>query len=93
MDFKNDKYMANIQLSAYIAIGIDIIVGIASFIVNWRYSGLKGVMENSEDKLGPLSLPSGFGKIKFFIFTIIIGFGLPLTDTISGEIYLTDLIF
>ena len=35
--------------------------------------------------VGPIRCITGFGKVRFIIVTIILGFGLPLLDTISGE--------
>ena len=96
MNLKNADYMDNIQVAAYIAIGLDLFVGILSLVLNWRYA-LKDHFKNSKDtlgpykmfcgfKLGPFQMCRGFGKAKFLVFTIIIGFGKPLTDTISGKI-------
>ena len=34
---------------------------------------------------GPIKLYSGLRKMKFIVFKIILGFGLALTDTISGK--------
>ena len=87
MNLKNADYMNNIQVAAYIAIGLDLFVGILWFVITLRSGALKKHYNNSEDTLGPFRIPCrGFGKVKFLVFGIIIGFGTPLTDTISGKI-------
>ena len=86
MNLKNADYMNNIQVAAYIAIGLDLIIGILSFVLNWCLGDLKYHYNTSEDTLGPFQMFSGFGRSKFLVFTIIIGFGMPLTDTISGKL-------
>ena len=97
MNLKNADYMNNVQVAAYTAIGLDILVGILSLVFNWCSGALKKHYNKSEDKLGPLKIICGFqlgpfqmchgfGKVKFLVFTIIIGFGMPLTDTVSGVI-------
>ena len=97
MNLKNADYMDNIQVAAYIAIGLDIIVGILSLVLNWRYAELWKNYENSKDtlgpykmfcgfQLGPFQMCRGFGKAKFLVFKILIGFVMPLIDTISGKI-------
>ena len=92
---RDEGYMENIEISAYVAIGIDIFVGISFFVHIWRKSNLKAVYMNTKDEYGPWVLfgrfsvgPyrffTGFGKIRFILMEIIIGFGMPLIDTISG---------
>ena len=90
---REEGYMKNIETSAYAAIGIDILVGIVSFILIWKKTNLQAIYMKSKDKYGPWFLSgrcwslsvgpircfTGFGKA-----TIIIGFGMPLFDTISG---------
>ena len=92
---KDEDYMDNMQISAYVAIGLDLLVGIGSFLVVWRFSKMRKVYEKSEDKFGPWSLFGcsigqfelfvGFGKMKFILFKIILAFGMPLVDTIMGK--------
>ena len=87
--------MENIKTSAYVAIGLDAFVGIAFFTLIWKRTNLKAVLMKAKDEYGPWSLCgcpvgqirciTGFGKVRFIVMTIIIGFGLPLLDTISGE--------
>ena len=76
--------MDNIRMSAFIAIGKDLVVGIGSFIIIWRTTGLRKMASNSEDKLGPFKMCRGFGRFKFFIMKILLGFGMPLVDTALG---------
>ena len=85
LNMNEEEYMDNIQVSAYIAIGMDLLVGIGSFIIIWRYTYLRTMWRNSEDKLGPLKMCRGFGKFRFFITKILLGFGMPLLDTALGE--------
>ena len=80
MDLKNAGYagfMDNIETAAYIAIGFDITVGVLSFLLNLCCGDLRDHFKNA-------SGCCGLRKFKFILFTIIIGFGTPLTDTISG---------
>ena len=92
---REEDYMKNIETTAFAAIGIDILVGIVSVILIWRKTNLQAIYMNSKDKYGPWSLfgrcsvgPvrcfTGFGKVRFIVATMIIGFGMPLLDTISG---------
>ena len=85
LNMKDEEYMDNIQVSAYIAIALDLLVGIGSFIFIWRTTDLRTIWSNSEDKLGPLKMCRGFGKVKFFITKILLGFGMPLVDTALGK--------
>ena len=85
LNMKDEEYMDNIQQSAFIAIGIDLLVGIGSFINIWRTTGLRTMWSNSKDRLGPLKLCRGFGKFKFFITKILLGFGMPLVNTVLGK--------
>ena len=55
-NMKDEGYMDNIQISAYIAIGLDLLVGIGSFVIVWRFSKMRKVYEDSEDECGPWSL-------------------------------------
>ena len=75
----------NIQMKAFIAIGLDLLVGIGSCIYLWRKTGLRTIWKNSEDKLGPFKMFRGFGKFRFFITKILIGFGMPFVDTALGK--------
>ena len=88
--------MENIETSAFVAIGIDILVGIVSFILIWQKTNLKTVYMKSADEYGPWSICgrcsvgpircfTGFGKLRFIVATVIVGFGMPLLDTISGN--------
>ena len=85
LNMKDEEYMDNIQVSAYIAIALDLLVGIGSFIIIWRYTGLRTIWSKSEDKLGPLTMCRGFGKFQFFITKILLGFGMPLVNTALGK--------
>ena len=85
LNMKDEGYMDNIRISAFIAIALDLLVGIGSFIIIWRFTNLRTIWSNSEDKLGPLKMCSGFGKFKFFITKIVIGFGMPLVNTALGK--------
>ena len=85
LNMKDEGYMDNIRMSAFIAIALDLLVGIGSFINIWRTTGLIYMWSNSEDRLGPLKLCRGFGKLKFFITKIVIGFGMPLVNTALGK--------
>ena len=93
-----EDYMDNIQISAYIAIVLDILVGIGSFLIVWKFSEMRWVFYNRElvnDELGPWSLFGctvgpfspfvGFGKFKFVVLKIILAFGVPALDTIMGK--------
>ena len=87
--------MDNIRMSAFIAISLDLLVGIGSFLYVWNRSDMQTVFRNSKDEVGPWSLfgctigpfiPfAGFGRFKFFVTKILIGFGLPLVDTVLGK--------
>ena len=134
LNMGEEDYMDNIQISAYIAVVLDILVGIVSFWIVWNYSKMRLVYNDKEqvnDELGPWSLfgynlgrkrgpvnsggpgtlrlvallpdkddveenisvspvgPfklfSGFGKLKFVCFNIILAFGVPALDTIMGK--------
>ena len=85
MNLKDQGYMKNLQISAFIAIGFDFIVGITTGVLVWRYSDMKEIYKNSEDKLGPFELFPGFGKFKFILTKIILGLGMPLFDTCTGK--------
>ena len=90
LNMKDEEYMDNIQVSAYIAIALDLLVGIGSFIIIWRTTNLRYLWTISKDTLGPFKMCRGFGKVKFFITTICIGFGMPLVDTALGKGKLFD---
>ena len=85
LNMKDEGYMDNIQISAYVAIALDLLVGIGSFVIVWRYSKMRDVYEDSEDKCGPFELFRGFGRMKFILFKVILAFGMPLVDTIMGK--------
>ena len=85
LNMKDEDYIDNMQISAYVAIGLDLLVGIGSFLVVWRFSQLRLVYRRSHDKCGPFELFVGFGKMKFILFKIILAFGMPLADTITGK--------
>ena len=92
---QEEGYVENIKTSAYVAIGLDAFVGIALFILIWKRTNFQAVLMKAKDEYGPWSICgcpvgqirciTGFGKVRFIVMTIIIGFGLPLLDTISGE--------
>ena len=102
LNMGNEDYMKNIQVSSYIGIALDVIVEIVVFYYVWRgkwyyiEGGMRGVYRNSKDELGPWLLCGrrygpfrpfrGFGKFKFILIKIILGFGLSFADTITGEI-------
>ena len=93
LNMKDEKYMDNIQLSAYIAIAIDLLVGIGSGLIVWNFSNMPAFFRNSKDEVGPWSKFGctigpytpfvGFGKVYFVITKIFIGFGM--IDTASGK--------
>ena len=56
LNMKDEGYMDNIQISAYVAIGLDLLVGIGSFVIVWRFSEMREVYENSKNGCGPWSL-------------------------------------
>ena len=95
LNMKDENYMDHLQISAFIAIGIDFLVGLGSFLIVWNYSNMPLVYKKSIDELGPWSKFGrtigpfkpfhGFGKLKFIITKIILGFGLPLLDTALGK--------
>ena len=72
---KDEKYMDHIQLSAYIAVTLDLVFGIGLFIYIWRTTGLRSIWRNSR----------GFAKFKFFFTKIFLGLGMSLFDTASGK--------
>ena len=87
-----DGYMENIQASAYVAIVLDILVGIIIFVAVWRKTNMQKIFNESKDefffdliKIGPIKCFPGFGKIEFIIFQVIPKFGLPMIDTIFGK--------
>ena len=41
LNMKDEGYMDNIQISAYVAIGLDLLVGIGSFLIVWRFSAMR----------------------------------------------------
>ena len=95
LNMKDEGYMDNIQISAYVAIALDLLVGIGSFWIVWCFTKMRRVYRRSEDECGPWSLFGcsigpfelfvGFGKMKFILFNIILAFGMPLVDTIMGK--------
>ena len=109
MNLKDEGYLKNLKISAFIALGFDLIVGIGSAVLVWKYSDMRMLYNKCSDELGPWSLPcsgpwplfgpwslfgrpvgpftpwAGFGKFKFLLFTIILGFGMPLIDTCTGK--------
>ena len=85
LNMKDEEYMKNIQVSAYIAIALDLLVGISSFMLIWCTTGLRTMWSNSKDQLGPFKMCRGFGKLRFFISKIFLGFGMPLVDTATGK--------
>ena len=85
LNMKDEEYMDNIRMNAFNAIGMDIVVGIGSFIYIWRTTNLRTIWSKSEDKLCCFTLCRGFGKVKFFFTTILLGFGMPLADTVTGK--------
>ena len=76
LNMKDEEYMKNIRISAFIAIGMDLLVGIGSFIIIWRYTNLRKMWSVSG---------GGFGKLKFFIMKILLAFGMPIVDTVLGK--------
>ena len=43
------------------------------------------VKENISVGPGPFKLFRGFGRMKFILFKIVLAFGMPLVDTITGK--------
>ena len=94
LNMKDEEYMDNIQMTAFIAIGMDIVVGIGSIIFIWRTTNLITIWSKSKDEVGPWSLFGcnigpfklcrGFGKLNVFM-NILFVFGMPLIDTTSGK--------
>ena len=94
LNMEDERYMENIQISAYVAIGLDLLVGISSIVIVLCFSKMRFVYGDSSDELGPWSLFGcsvgpfkpfdGFGKMKFILLKIILAFGLPLSDTVLG---------
>ena len=41
LNMGEEDYMDNIQISAYIAVGLDILVGIGGFLIVWKYSKMQ----------------------------------------------------
>ena len=76
LNMKDEEYMKNIRISAFIAIGMDLLVGIGSFIIIWRYTNLRKMWSVSG---------GGFEKLKFFIMKILLAFGMPMVDTVLGK--------
>ena len=70
LNMKDEEYMDNIRMSAFIAIGMDIVVGIGSFIFIWRTTGLRWICISNPFK---------------FITKILLGFGMPFVDTALGK--------
>ena len=95
LNMGKEDYMKNIKISSYIGIVLDVIVEIAAFFCVWLI-GMESVFRHSEDDIGPLLLCGryygpfrpfrGFGKVKFILIKIILGFGLSFADTITGAI-------
>ena len=97
LNLGQDGYMQNIQAWAYVAIALDILFGIIIFVTTWRQTNMKKIFNESKDEYGPwtffckrikigsIKCFPGFGKIYFIIFKVILKFGLPMIDTISGE--------
>ena len=95
LNMGEEDYMDNIEISAYIAVGLDILVGIGSFLIVWKSSYMRVYYNKSEDKLGPWKLLGctvgpfssfvGFGKAKFVLLKIVLAFGVPALDTIMGK--------
>ena len=95
LNMKDEEYMDNIQLSAFVAIALDLLVGIGSFLFVWNFSNMPAFFRNSKDEVGPWSKFGctigpftpfvGFGKVYFVITKIFLGFGMPLADTVTGK--------
>ena len=59
LNMGEEDYMDNIEISAYIAVGLDILVGIGGFLIVWKSSEMRLVYNDKErvnDELGPWSL-------------------------------------
>ena len=69
---KDEEYMDNIQVSAYIAIALDLLVGIGSFIFIWRTTSLRDMWRNSTFKL------CGFTLCRYYYYYY------TLLNTLSG---------
>ena len=73
MNLKDGDYPKNLKKTAFIAIGLDLFVGIGLTVLIFRYI-LKKVEEES-----------GFGKFRFILTKFILLFAMPLIDTCTGE--------
>ena len=79
------NYLHHIKFLAFVGIGIDLIVSVASIIFLWYYSCMPKIIEARKDKSGPFTCFKGFGKVKFIATEIILNFGLHLTDSITSK--------
>ena len=85
LNMTSHNYLHHIKLLAFVGIGIDLIVSVASIIFLWYYSCMPKIYEARKDKSGPFTCFKGFGKVKFIATEIILNFGLHLTDSITGK--------
>ena len=91
LNFQNASYISDIEVTAFIGIGIDVVASVIIFCLVWRYSNMRVVYNNNNGGFGPWSIfgrtvgPffSHFGKTRF-ILKIIFTFGSPLMDSILG---------
>ena len=90
LNMANEDYIDNIQLLAYVGLGINILVSIACFVLIWRFSRISTAYKQENGPLfeicGRKILP-GYAKIKFAFFKIILVFVWPLVDSVLGMYY------
>ena len=84
MNLKEEGDFKNLQTSAFIAIGLDLFVGIG-FVVICCLTVIKSKrnLEECEDELGPFKLRFGYFKIILTINIFIMA--MPLIDTCTGN--------
>ena len=97
MNLKDEGYLKNLKISAFIAIGFDLIVGISSIVLVWKFSMREAysfLCERSnfnsyDDKLGPWLL-FGLSLGPFSPFTGFGKFKFILTKIILFAMPLID---
>ena len=75
MNLKDGDYPKNLKITAFIAIGLDLFVGICFTVLVLRYIPKKEEYQTS----------SGFGKFRFILTKFILLFAMPLIDTCTSE--------
>ena len=77
---EKEKYMKNIQVSAYVGIALDICVVICAFVFRCLSVVQMSFIEFEES---PRS--RWIRRIKFIFINIFLGFGLSFIDTLTGK--------